>query len=70
MVVVGYNVCHFLDHLNKQNALDAIHDEEHSWQPDPEDPETEENEHLCRVKLSGEHQIMMYRVGDYLRRML
>ena len=71
MVLLGYQVCEFLDHLAKQRALDDIDAEEYGWQPDPDDPDSEINENgSARVKLPPEHQVIVSRISDRLRRML
>ena len=72
MTLIGYQVCEFMDCLAKQRALDKIASEEFEWKTDPEDPENEINEDgsSSRIKLPHEHQIVVGRINDRLRRML
>jgi hypothetical protein len=71
ITLIGYQICEFLDCLAKQRALDKIAGEETEWRPDPDDPKEEiDPEGASRIKLPLEHQIVVGRINDRLRRML
>jgi hypothetical protein len=71
MVMLGYQVCEFLDHLAKQRALDNIDAEKYEWKAGPDDSDSEINDAgSARDKLPPEHQAVVNRISDLLRRML
>jgi hypothetical protein len=70
-VLIGYSVLHFIDHMQKLKALDAIMRDEFYWNPDPDNAESEVSPsgNLVRGKLPWEHQEIVNRLGHVIRRM-
>lgn len=67
----GYNVFNFVEHLQKQKALDSEFEYEFlDWEVDQEDPGWENKGNLSREKMSPDNQIVVARTTDLLRRML
>ena len=70
-ILVGYNVFNFVEHLQKQTALDSEFEYEFlDWEVDQEDPGWENKGNLSREKMSPDNQIVVARTTDLLRRML
>ena len=66
LVYVGYLICAVLDQFKKDHVFE---DEMDDWEEDPDQSEYETKGNLSRVKLTGQNQIVAYRVASLLNRM-
>jgi hypothetical protein len=69
-IVLGYIAFDFLDYSLKRKAIEKLFEEETTgWERDEEDSEYENRGNLSRIKLTGQDQIIVTRIGEMLRRM-
>jgi hypothetical protein len=66
LVYVGFLICGCLDQMKKYQVFE---NEMEGWEVDPNDPEHETKGNLYRIRLSGQNQIVAYRVADLISRM-
>jgi hypothetical protein len=70
IVLIGYVGFAKLDEWLAQRKRDAVCESEISnWTADPEDPESEISDGLTRIKLPQPQQIVVFRIGELLRKM-
>jgi len=67
IAVGGYYAFEQIDLWRDRKLLDRLWEEEVSWEPDPDDPTHELLGGLTRVRLHGDQQIVVNRIGDLLR---
>lgn len=65
LVYVGFLICECLDQMNKQRVVE---DQMDGWEADRDAPESETKGNLSRVRLTGQNQIVAYRLADLLSR--
>lgn len=66
LVYIGYWICAVLEQMGKEQVFEDHMD---GWETDPHDPEHEDKGNLTRVKLTGQNQVVAYRVAHLLSRM-
>jgi hypothetical protein len=66
LVYVGFLICGCFDQMKKDRVME---DELDGWETDEEQSGYEIKGNLSRVRLSGQNQIVAYRVAEVLRRM-
>jgi hypothetical protein len=70
LVLVGYYLCEHVDRWLVHRAKDRIFDEEIlPWEKDPEDPTEEIKGNLTRFRLEDEHQRIVTRIAEFIRRL-
>jgi hypothetical protein len=63
LVYFGFLICGCLDQMNKIKVFEAQMED---WEADPDDPENETKGNFSRRRLTGQNQIVAYRVADLL----
>jgi hypothetical protein len=66
IVYVGYLICECLDQMKKARVIEY---EMEGWEADPDESEYENKGNLSRVRLTGQNQVVAYRVANLLKRM-
>jgi hypothetical protein len=66
LVYVGFLICGCLDQMKKYQVFE---DEMEGWEADPVESAHETRGNLSRVKLTGQNQIVAYRLADIMSRM-
>jgi hypothetical protein len=70
-IFVVYVLGVFVDRREKREFRDAVFVEElFNWDVDADAPEYENKGNLTRIRLTGQNQIIVERVGELLRRIL
>ena len=70
IVLIGYAICTWLDQWMNDRAKDKCFESEmYGWEQDPDDPEWENSSGITRRKLTGDNQVIVTRVADFIRRM-
>ncbi len=68
LALAGYFVFDQLDQWRDRKFRDNLYGEELTWKQDPDDPSQELYGGLTRSRLTREHQIIVTRIGELLRR--
>jgi hypothetical protein len=68
LIIVGYSICSQIDRWLSRRAKDRVFDEEMFLWKDPEDPRSEVSGGLSRVRLEAEHQRIVTRLAEFIRR--
>jgi hypothetical protein len=65
LLLIAYSACASEDQKRKDEDFEK---QTFGWKPDADQPEYETQGNLSRVKLTGQNQIIVTRVGEMLRR--
>jgi hypothetical protein len=66
LVWFGFLICGCLDQMNKFRVFE---DQTEGWEADPDDSGSETRGNLSRVRLTGQNQIVAYRLADIFSKM-